>query len=157
MGEYFIAVILSAAGEIIAWFHPHDYGSSMDYVCHFFVGDPFMNAIDAYLYEHRETPLRIMWVSDYAPKEPNSALSLYDRCMQDQAKRTVLRTQPPAKRQLVNHTQNWSADLVEGDDTIHPLPSACMISEGCSSADYEKIRDLFTVVQVQSFARYAQF
>jgi hypothetical protein len=149
MGEYFIAAILSATGEIIAWFHPHDYGSSMDYVCHFFVGDPLMNAIDAYLYEQCETPLRVIWVSDYAPKEPNSDLSMYDRCMQDQAKRTVIRNQPPAKRRLINHTQNWSGDLVEGEDAIHPLPISCMIGESCSSADYTKVRDLFTVDQVQ--------
>ncbi len=151
MGEYFIAVILSESGEILAWISPHDYGSSMDYVCHFFVGDPFMDAVDAYLYYNRTTNMKVVWVSDYAPKEAGSTKSLYDRCMDLQSKRYNVKTPPPEKRWLTNHTKKMCIELV--CDSIHPLPDATLVGEYSESYEHPNswLKDFITVEDHQFY------
>lgn len=135
MGEYFLAVILSG-DVIVAWLFTHDYDSSLEIHDHFFVGNPFMNAVEGYLYENRHKQLKVVWASDYAPNEANSTQTLYSRYHSELSKKITTFSPLPATRCLVNHTKKQSIRIHASGEkhVIHPLPGLTQVGE--DSTDY---------------------
>jgi hypothetical protein len=151
MGEYFIAVILSG-NQIVAWLCPHDYGCSLEIHDHYFVGNPFMDAVETYLYQNRGTPMQVVWASDYAPHEPNSQQSLYTRCCNEPSKKVVVEAALPTTRWVVNYTKKTSVCITgvpEDAMEVHCLPTLTAVNQDSSNYlgnDWNWIGDMIAVV-----------
>lgn len=139
MGQYYIALILGEKGahstEIIRQaISPHQYNNGAKLVEHSYVGNNFMEAVEALLMPNAPFfKSRLVWAGDYADPEPDGQ-NLYSICQENDGLFST--KQPPAvPLYVINHTKQIY--FVKANHKIHPLSILTAEGNGRGGGDYQ--------------------
>jgi hypothetical protein len=143
MGQYYLALILGEKGahstEIIRQaLNPHHYNNGAKLVEHSYVGNEFMNAVEALLMPNAPFfKSRLVWAGDYADPEPGleSEKTLYDIAYENpELFYTKQRTDQDMPLYVINHTKQLY--FVKMKHGTHPLSILTSEGNGRGGGDY---------------------
>ncbi len=143
MGQYYLALILKspqASPEVIEiCVHPHAFSNGMKLMEHSYLKNPVVAAVESLICPTGLFHMsRIVWAGDYADKETDIDMNLYNMAYDDDAEcfKPSAEAEPAEEyRFIVNHSQQLYVDKTKSHE-IHPLPLLVCEGNGRGGGDY---------------------
>lgn len=144
MGQYYVAIIMDAAGRFIrAWFNPHNYEYGAKLTEHSSVKSAFVAAVSQQICPTGALyRCAVAWAGDYAPMEEGMDVNLYDSIdlVPNQKKGiSATATAPTASTAAYPFLVNWSKLLyvdTRKESNFSPLPLLTAEGNGLGGGDY---------------------